>query len=152
MRSWRFDPVVISSSPTAWYAAIRGLLPYGAFPTGSLFTGVTLCFSLGTGARKWFTVIKRLVLLNPERPSKTESAGANLIPDCNANVGLCFSNNWYVSLVKNVGFHFSNPPPRNVGDFKKGRWSGSDKLEVCIEGGLGLFSRLGGLDFSAEFP
>ena len=42
-----FDPVVISSSPTALYAAIRGLLRVGeAFPSGSLFTNWPVVQSL----------------------------------------------------------------------------------------------------------
>ena len=42
-----FDPVVISSSPTALYAAIRGLLRVSeAFPSGSLFTSWPVVQSL----------------------------------------------------------------------------------------------------------
>jgi len=78
----RFDPVWSAGSPTALYAAVRGLPFAGPFQQVLCSRLWLLWFSLGSGARP------DMVGGNPERQWKTRSRLALLIPDRNAVAGV----------------------------------------------------------------
>lgn len=107
----------------AWYAAIRGLLPLlGAYPTVSLFTFVTH-ISVSARVLGFFicfdAVIKRRIKFpNPERKSRTESAGAVLSQSATQVSGvvyLCLA----LLVPWNGSFIFHKAPQRDKGALKK---------------------------------
>lgn len=83
---------------------ICGLLPCGAFATGSLFTGVTLCVSLGMSARKCFTMNNPLARIL----SKTSKLMLGIVYRFLEPTSACFMI--YVKVDELVVLDFSNAP------------------------------------------